>query len=67
MKARGAIAILITHRKTALMACDKVLVLAQGTQQRFGPRDQILQVLQRPPSPPGPGLKVVGDASRSAE
>jgi PrtD family type I secretion system ABC transporter len=41
-KQRGAIVILIAHRLSELAVCDKVLVLAQGTQQAFGSRDDIL-------------------------
>ncbi len=48
-KARGAIVILVAHRPSALAACDKVLVLANGVQQAFGPRDEVLaQVTARP-------------------
>ena len=49
LKARGAIVIIVAHRPSALAACDKVLFLANGAQQAFGPRDEILQkVLARP-------------------
>jgi ABC-type protease/lipase transport system fused ATPase/permease subunit len=41
-KARGAIVILIAHRPSALAQCNKVLVLANGLQQAFGNRDDIL-------------------------
>jgi ATP-binding cassette subfamily C protein len=64
-KARGAIVILIAHRPSALAPCDKVLVLANGVQQAFGSRDEILQkILPRPVSPAVAGsanLKVVSD------
>lgn len=50
-KERGAIVILISHRPSTLAACDKVLVLANGGQQAFGPRDEVLQkVLSQPVS-----------------
>jgi len=42
-KARGAIVVIIAHRPSALAACDKVLVLANGRQQAFGPRDEIVR------------------------
>ena len=50
-KARGAIVVLIAHRPSALVACDKVLVLANGMQKAFGPRDEVLSKLfpQRAP------------------
>src|SRR5712691_801126 len=44
-KARGAIVIVIAHRRSALAVCDKVLVIANGTQQAFGPRDEVLRKL----------------------
>lgn len=48
-KDRGAIVILISHRPSTLAACDKVLVLSNGGQQGFGPRDEVLQkVLSQP-------------------
>ncbi len=71
-KARRAIVIIIAHRPSALAACDKVLFVANGTQQACGPRDEVLQkVMQRPPMPaPGVGsanLKVVSDANSGGE
>jgi PrtD family type I secretion system ABC transporter len=42
LKARAAIVIIITHRQSSLVACDKALVLMNGTQQAFGPRDPVL-------------------------
>jgi PrtD family type I secretion system ABC transporter len=44
-KNRGAIIIMVAHRPTELATCDKVLVLSNGAQQAFGPRDEILQQL----------------------
>ena len=62
-KARGAIVILIAHRPSMLGVCDKVLFLANGAQQAFGPRDEVLnKVLARPaPAAASGNLKVVGD------
>lgn len=42
LKARGAIVVIIAHRQSSLLMCDKVLVLMNGTQQAFGPRDPVL-------------------------
>ena len=50
LKARGAIAIIISHRPAVLEQCDKVLVLRNGTQQAFGPRDVIIRKREAPPS-----------------
>ena len=68
-KARRAIVVLIAHRPSALAACDKVLFLANGAQQAFGPRDEVLQkVLARPAQPAaGANLKVVSDATGANE
>jgi ATP-binding cassette subfamily C protein len=61
-KARGAIVVVVAHRPSGLAACDKVLVLANGIQRDFGPRDEVLRrVLVRPA--PGAGLRVVGETS----
>jgi PrtD family type I secretion system ABC transporter len=65
IKARGAIVVLIAHRPSVLAACDNVLVLANGTQQGFGPRDQIMaKVMGRPTAPAASAnLKVVSDTT----
>ena len=39
---RGGIVIVIAHRASALSAVDLMLVLAQGRQAAFGPKDRIL-------------------------
>jgi ATP-binding cassette subfamily C protein len=65
LKARGAAVILIAHRPSALAACDKVLVLANGVQQAFGPRDEVLRRVTARPIPAAAAavnLKVVGEA-----
>ena len=62
LKARGAIVVLIAHRPSALAVCDKVLVLANGEQQDFGPRDEIMRKMTRPVAAPAAAagnLKVV--------
>jgi ATP-binding cassette subfamily C protein len=61
LKARGAIVVLIAHRPMALSVTDKILVLANGMQQDFGPRDEIIRKLtQRPAAPAAAAnLKVV--------
>jgi PrtD family type I secretion system ABC transporter len=43
LKARGAIVVIISHRPAVLDHCGKLLVLGNGTQQAFGPRDTILR------------------------
>lgn len=52
-KARGAIVIIVAHRPASLAVCDKVLYLAGGAQQAFGPRDEIMpRITGRPPTKP---------------
>jgi PrtD family type I secretion system ABC transporter len=43
LKARGAIVVIISHRPAVLEQCDKILILGNGAQQAFGPRDAILR------------------------
>ncbi|MDQ2633701.1 MAG: ATP-binding cassette domain-containing protein, partial [Pseudomonadota bacterium] len=38
-----AIVIVIAHRPSAIAACDQVLVISNGTQAAFGPRDTIFR------------------------
>jgi ATP-binding cassette subfamily C protein len=52
IRSRGGIAIVIAHRPAALAAVDKVLALAKGQVQAFGPKSEVLrQVLQAAPAP----------------
>ncbi len=50
-KARGAIVVMIAHRPNALVACDSVLVMSNGTQHAFGPRDEVIRGLLAPVRP----------------
>jgi ATP-binding cassette subfamily C protein len=49
-KQRGAIVVLIAHRPSELVACDKVLILANGAQYAFGDRDDVLRKVAAPAS-----------------
>ncbi|MEO8668585.1 MAG: ATP-binding cassette domain-containing protein, partial [Bauldia sp.] len=63
-KARGAIVIVVAHRPSGLAACDKVLVLANGIQRDFGPRDEVLRRVTTRPAQAGAagtGLRVVSE------
>ncbi len=51
-RAEGAIVIAAVHRPSGLQSMNKVLVLAGGAQQAFGPRDE---VLRRGPPPAAGG------------
>ncbi len=44
---RGAIVVIIAHRPSALAAVDHVLVLQEGRQTAFGPRDDVLRQMVR--------------------
>ena len=43
LKKRGATAIIVAHRPSAIAYVDKLLLLADGEVRAFGPRDEILQ------------------------
>jgi ABC-type protease/lipase transport system fused ATPase/permease subunit len=56
--------IVVAHRPSALAICDFVLVIGNGVQQAFGPRDDVLRkVTVRPPQPAQAPLRVVGDTA----
>ena len=44
---RGATVIVITHRTSVLNVANKMLVLRDGQQQAFGPRDDVLVALNQ--------------------
>ena len=70
LKARAAIVVLIAHRPSVLQHCDKVLFLANGLQQAFGPRDEVLRkVLARSPQPAAAAgnLRVVSETTSGSE
>lgn len=45
--ARGATVVVVTHRTSILKVVNKMLVLKDGQQQAFGPRDSVLAALQQ--------------------
>ena len=47
LKARGATVVVMTHRTSVLAVVDKVLLLVEGAQQAFGPRDEVMAALQK--------------------
>ncbi len=51
MKARGTTFVVMTHRVSVLGVADKMLVLRDGAQQAFGPRDQVLAALNQANQP----------------
>ena len=46
-KARGTTFVIMTHRTSVLGVADKMLVLRDGQQQVFGPRDDVLAALNQ--------------------
>jgi ATP-binding cassette subfamily C exporter for protease/lipase len=47
LKARSATIVVVTHRTSVLAVTDKILMLREGTQQAYGPRDEVLAALQK--------------------
>lgn len=47
LKARGTTFVVMTHRTSVLAVADKMLVLRDGVQQAFGPRDDVLAALNK--------------------
>ncbi len=62
LKQAGSTVVLITHRPSVLGMVDKILLLQNGAQHSFGPRDQILKTLMPAPAPG----TAVQEASRDA-
>ena len=47
LSAQGTTFVLITHRTSVLRVCSHMLVLRDGVQQAFGPRDDVLAALNK--------------------
>jgi ATP-binding cassette subfamily C protein len=67
VRMRGGIAIVIAHRPSVLASVDKVLVMANGMMEEFGPKDEVLNKVLRPVAAPtsprmpvAAGLRVAG-------
>ncbi len=50
MRDKGSIVIVIAHRPSAIAAVDKILVMKDGKQSAFGPKDEVLQKALAPVS-----------------
>jgi ATP-binding cassette subfamily C protein len=48
VRARGGIVIVIAHRPNILTCVNKVLVVGDGQQQAFGPREEVLRRVLSP-------------------
>ena len=52
IRTRGGIAIVIAHRPSALAGLDHLLVMGNGQQHAFGPKDEVLKKVTAPPTAP---------------
>jgi PrtD family type I secretion system ABC transporter len=69
VRARKGIVIVIAHRPSALAGVDKVLAMANGQTQAFGPKDDVLRKMLQaapPPSPQQTAPAPVGGAAAAA-
>jgi PrtD family type I secretion system ABC transporter len=67
IRARGGVAIVIAHRPSALAAVDKVLILANGQQRAYGPKDEILGKATRTSMPASSPIRLMIPAEDAAE
>src|SRR5262249_47556100 len=58
VRARGGIVVIVAHRPSALAGVDLVMVMSHGRAQLFGPKDEVLGKIARPPV--AAPLKAVG-------
>jgi ATP-binding cassette subfamily C exporter for protease/lipase len=47
LKQQGTTFVIMTHRTSVLGVADKILLLREGAQQAFGPRDEVLAAMQQ--------------------
>jgi ABC-type protease/lipase transport system fused ATPase/permease subunit len=47
LKARRATVVVVTHRKNMLPQVDRLLLLADGEIKGYGPRDRVLELMQK--------------------
>lgn len=65
VRARGGIAVIITHRTPGLAATNLLAVLQEGRVAAFGPRDHVLRQMQEPPpARPAPPVRPRPDLER---
>ncbi len=72
VRARGGAFVMIAHRRSAIGAVNKLVVLVNGRQAVFGGKDEVLAVIDRVVQPDGsvqapgsrPEFKVVSDVGR---
>jgi ATP-binding cassette subfamily C protein len=59
---RGGIVVIVAHRPNALQSVDMVLAMANGRQQAFGPKDEVLQRVLDPARQTPRPMKVVTES-----
>lgn len=62
-KMRGCTFVVMSHRANVLAVADKILLIRDGQQQGFGPRDEVLAAIQRA-NAQGRPVQPSGDALR---
>ena len=58
LKQLGTTFVVMTHRTSVLGVADKMLLMRDGAQQAFGPRDEVLAALQQARQPAVPAVPV---------
>ncbi len=50
----GCTVVVVTHRTNVLQVVQKIAMIIGGKVARYGPREEILAAMAKPPQPPGP-------------
>jgi ABC-type protease/lipase transport system fused ATPase/permease subunit len=69
VRARGAIAVVIAHRPSALAGCDQLVVMGAGQIQAIGPKEEVLRAAVEKaaePAGPPPRFKLVSETTQAA-
>jgi ABC-type protease/lipase transport system fused ATPase/permease subunit len=46
--------VVVTHRTNVLQVVQKIAMIIGGKVARYGPREEVLAAMAKPPQPPGP-------------
>lgn len=66
MRETGSIVIVVAHRPSAISAVDQLLVIKEGQQVAFGPKDEVLPKISAPGNPGKPPASGVNPVLSSA-
>ena len=66
VRQRGGIVVVVAHRPSALANLDQVLVMAGGSMQAFGPKDEVLASITRPAIHPQPPAAANASSSQTS-